>query len=731
MRLCKWDPDFVQEMQKFLDLHRAVCDFSLDQEDIAREKLFLPRPAHIEHAEFFEKLYVERPEENMIIDSLKKWPRMILVVGERGSGKTSIAYRVKEKMEKDHNLVMIFDARRGDFFESQSLDQISPSEISALMLKGIKSRYLKEIFTYSLNRQEEVIEPLFRLIEYIMENYNKLGRLTGYNFGGVLFPLYRRYRQYKRTREEATILEWLEENFDTDDKLADYIWKEIVNHPRLKPSLLIHAAHDVFKYKRQCIWIDNVDGLSYKQQARIQTSLKRLAGSISSFANVVVSVRSENILILDEFDEEQAPPRFMKVYLYLQEGFQDIALREAHSVPPLKLSWEIMKQIVQRRIELSFEKTNIDKEVKEQIRQTSFVILDAWRKIHITELANHSIRYLLAEHTDFLKYVCKFSDYLSGKTRFERERDVLTMYFVWLGSMPDNLRHMRLLDIVGVANKWHTRWNIDDDANSELARDLLPLLLLSSIWNFSLKEKDGGQHTRPTVEEILNVVAKIDIPKDDVLRVMCDTQSWINEDIPPLIEIQSPDQPVKIIAPSQIKEHYIISLSPRGKAMLRYILNTFGYFWGALHYRQMNKDNQNVRLMEQVLRSTEEAKWRLIRVPLLTLGKMYLCFLALIRNKWYPGPKWFEEFLADFGVPVPDYWEPVGIKINKKRRALQYEIMLTGIRNFFRNPTNSTVTQEIDTMLSWFKENLSALIKGGDLTCNPLLEESLFIDERE
>ncbi len=728
MRLCKWDSGFVQEIQKFLELHRAVCDFSLDQEDISREELFLPRPAHIEHAEFFEKLYVERPEEDMIIESLKKWPRVVLVVGERGSGKTSIAYRVKEKMEKDHNLVMIFDARRGDFFESQSLDQISPDEISALMLRGIKSRYLKEIFTYSLDKQEGVIEHLFRLIEYIMENYNKPGRLTGYNFGGVLFPLYRRYRQYKRTRGEATILKWLEENFDTDDKLADYILKEIVNHPRLKPSLLIHAAHDIFKYKRQCIWIDNVDGLSYKQQARIQTSLKRLAASISPFANVVVSVRSENILILDEFDEEQAPPRFMKVYLYLQEGSQDIALREAYSVPPLKLSWEIMKQIVQRRIELSFEKTNIDRDVKEQIRQTSLLILDAWRRIHITELANHSIRYLLAEHTDFLKYVCKFSDYLSGKTRFERERDVLTMYFVWLGSMPDNLRHMRLLDIVGVANKWYTRWNIDDDANSELARDLLPLLLLPSIWNLSLKERDSGRHTRPTVEEILNVAAKIDIPKEDVLEVMCDTQAWINEDIPPLIEIQSPDQPVKIIDPSQIKEHYIISLSPRGKAMLRYILNTFGYFWGSLYYHQMNKDNQSVHLMEKVLRSSEEAKWSLIRTPLLTVGKMYLCFLALIRNKWYPGPKWFEDFLADFGVPVPDRWGAVGIKINKKRRALQYEIMLTGIRNFFRNPI---VVQEIDTMLRWFKEKLSALTKGEDLTCNLLLEESLFIDERE
>lgn len=262
MGVCKSYPGFVQEMQKFLDLHRAVCDFSLDQEDIPREELSLPRPAHIEHSEFFEKLYVERPEENTIIEFLKKWPRMVLVVGERGSGKTSIAYRVKEKMEKDRNLVMIFDARRGDFFESQSLDQISPDQISALMLKGIKSRYLKEIFTYSLDRQEGVTDKLFLLIKYIMEKYNIPGRLTEYNFGEVLIRLYRSYRQYKGTNKEATILQWLNENFDTDDELANHILREIVNHPRLKPSLLIRAAHDIFKYERQCIWIDNVDGLS-------------------------------------------------------------------------------------------------------------------------------------------------------------------------------------------------------------------------------------------------------------------------------------------------------------------------------------------------------------------------------------------------------------------------------------------------------------------------------------
>ena len=456
--------------------------------------------------------------------------------------------------------------------------------------------------------------------------------------------------------------------------------------------------------------------------------MKRLAASISSFANIVVSVRSENVLILDEFDEEQAPPRLMKVYLYLQESYQDITLREVYSVPPLKLSWQVMKQIVQRRIELSFEKTKMDRNVKEQIRQTSSLILDAWRKIHITELANHSIRYLLAEHSDFLEFVCKFSDYISEKTKFEKERDMLTMYFVWLGSMPDNLRHMRLLDIIGVANKWYSRWRIGDDANSEIARDLLPLLLLPSIWNLSLKEKDDSRRMRPTVEEILDVMAKIDIPKDNVFKVMFDAQAWINEDIPPLVEIQSPDQPVKIVDPSQIEEHYIISLSPRGKAMLRYILNTFGYSWGSLYYRQINKDNQSVYQMEKVLRSTEEAKWSLIRTHLLTVGKMYLCFLALVRNKWYPGPKWYENFLADFGVPVPDRWVSVGIKIKNKRQALQYEIMLTGIRNFF---SIHTVKKEIYTLLGWFKKKLSELTKGEELTCNPLLEESLFITEKD
>lgn len=726
---CKEGAGFTGQVQRFIALYRAICDFSLDQPNIPKEEVVMPRPAHLDHSEFFEKLYVRRFQEEAIVESLRQWPRMILVVGERGSGKTSIAYRVKEKMEKDHSLVMIFDARRGDFFESRSIDQVSPNEISALMLSAIKSRYLKEVFPYHLQKSEEK-EPLFKLIQYIMEKYDETDRLEEYSFGGVLFYLNRRYRQYKSIKSNATILDWLEENFVADDELAKYILEEVVNSSRLKPSLLIRAAHDIFEYKRQCIWIDNVDGLSYKQQARIQTSLKRLSGSISPFANVVVSVRSENILILDEFDEQQAPPRLMKVYLYLDAGYQEVSLRDRETlgIAPIKVSWEVMKEIIQRRMDFSFEKVQVDKSVKEYISRSSTLVLNTWKRIHITDLANHSIRYLLAEHGDFLEYLCGFSDnLLSIKNEYKKERAILTLYFMWLGLTADNLRHIQLLDIVNAAGKWYTEIIASNGCDNTVPQGLLPVLILSSVWNLSLKGKEDGRSTRPTVEKVLHVIEKIGVQRERMLQLMVDMQAWISEDIPPLLEIQDPNQPVKITERSQIEEYYIISITPRGKAMLRYILNTFGYLVGITYHKERKiKKEKALRFMEKVIKSTEEEQWTSIREPLVKVGKMYIYFLWRIRDGYYPGPKWFQNFMADFGIPIPNYWSSeIGIKIGKEKLALQYEILLTGIRNFFRT---QSVIEDIDRLLAWFKFHLNALKESDDFHCNNLLQENPFGD---
>ncbi len=723
------------DINYFLNVYRGICDFSVDQSYKERENLFLPRPSHINYSEFFDNLYVEREQERDIIEALYLFSDMILLVGEKGSGKTSLIHKIARDLLKQNDfLFFIINARTADEL-SRPLDQVPPDEISRELMDALKRKYMDKVFTDQVGGDGAM--PAQKLAAYIISREEKP---AGYEFGKLVHPMRRKFRRYANRHQEdvginenmENVLKWLVKVWDIDDEVYDYVYNELFKAPPFKTSFLMHAAHSILGFKRQCIWVDNVDALSPRQQSRVQSALRRLASSVSEFANIGVSVRSENIVIEDEFDENQAPPRFLKVRLYLDEK-SDPKHRETRAVPMSRVSWEDFEAIVHRRLQFAARQAKIKPIEFEKIKRYSEKILSVFKRIHCVDLSNSSIRYMLRQHWGFLSSLVD----LNYKPNNLDERAILTLYLAWIRANPVTKHQFSLLDwIANVSNSGEmeyfcalVRKGEDEQAKHHLLEKFLPHLLLTGIWNLTLLHKVSNKHTfnRPRIGEVRNaMVQRLGISENKFKEIMFSLyQNVADEDTPRLIHIQNPLFLTLINSPDSIKEEFIVSLTSRAKSILQYVLNTYGFIASSKQIATLNSFEFESMGMEKLIISSfqEEEAWKFIREEILALGGIALCHLSYMQE-FYRQKRWFERYLEEFGILIPRHWRAnLGYNVRGERRAVQYEIMLSGVGNFFGK--NRVITEEITDIHQQFRQELDKVISG-DLECKDVLEHKLF-----
>ncbi len=731
----------MKELQKdedinyFLNVYRGICDFSVDQSYKERKDVSLPRPSHIDYSEFFDILYVEREQERDIIKALYLFTDMILLVGEKGSGKTSLIHKIARDLSKRNDfLFFIINARTADEL-SRPLDQVPPEEISRELMDALKRKYMDKVFTDRVSGDGAM--PVQKLAAYIISREEKP---AGYEFGQLVHSMRRKFRKYAERHQKdigvvenmANVLRWLVDVWDTDDEVYNYIYNKLFEAPPFKTSFLMHAAHSILGFRRQCIWIDNVDALSPRQQSRVQSALRRLASSVSEFANVGVSVRSENIVIEDEFDENQAPPRFLKVRLYL-DGKSDPSHREAPAVPMSRVSWKDFEEIVRRRLQFAARQAKIKPIEYEKIKRYSEKVLSVFKRIHCVDLSNNSIRYMLRQHWGFLSSLVE----LNYNPNNLDERAILTLYLAWIRANPVTKKQFSLLDwIADVSDNGEMEYfsalirkGEDEQAKHYLLEKFLPHLLLTRIWNLTLLHKVSGKRTfnRPRIGEVRNeIVQRLGISSNKFKEIMFSLyQNVEDEDTPRLIHIQNPSFLTLINSPDFIKEEFIVNLTSRAKSILQYVLNTYGFIASSKQIATLNSSEFENMEIERLIISPflEEKAWRFIRGEILALGGIALCHLSYMQE-FYRQRNWFERYLGEFGILIPRHWRAnLGYNVRGERRTIQYEIMLSGVENFFGK--NRVITDEIKDIHQQFRQELNEVISG-NLVCKDVLKHKLF-----
>ena len=703
------------DIKILLDIYREVCNYSVDQSYMKREELNAPRPSHVDYNEFFNKLYVEREQENVIVDYLNTHSEIILLVGERGSGKTSLIHKIRSKYSENNKyLFLIVDARTADIFP-KPLDQIQPEDISEQLMDGLKRKYMDKVFTDQLGK--DGYRPVQKLAAYIISD---IGRPEGYEFGEITHGIRRKFRKHLeqngKSAEEtySNMLKWLAEVWDNDDEVYNIIYEGLFKASPFKTSFLMHAAHSVLGYERQYIWVDNVDALSPRQQSRVQSALRRLASSVSEFANVGISVRSENIVIEDEFCEPHAPPNFTTVKLYLHDS-SDQYDREAKASLLDEISWEDYNNIVNRRLEFAKVQANIDRELYEIVRLCSNKIVDMFKDIHAVELSNNSIRYLLNQHHNFLRY--NIIDLKCEPDDLDK-RNLITLFLAWTRSKSvaahqydmllgnNQLSEIKLSEQVGVEERKGLQYN----------GEYLHYMLLTLIWNLTLQSaaSNNGTHKRPTANSIIEVMNnRYSIAEEEIRKAMYALFSnGTREDIPRLIEIINPEAPTNITKSEEIRNDYIVSITSRAKSILRYIMNTYGFVASFIIIdtkTQVINEVGRANKGQYQIPQDEKRAWDKIQDAIEELHRKELDHMISIQN-FYPNNGWIKQYLKEYGVPIPKEWyRNIGSIIDKKgsRRATQYEIMLTGIMNYFRD---HTIREQIDAKREEYKAELDNLV---------------------
>jgi hypothetical protein len=335
-------PQIHAEYQSFLEWLKKIAIYAVDLADSEKNGVSNAVTYWFSQDEFFDNLYVPRNQEIEIREELNIVSNFLVLIGARGSGKTTLALKierdlaptrsfgyfvayidVRTKVYKSHSHTMLetSEANARDVKEPHTdTANLEEAAVSELMEK-IKNRYLDELFPDPdpENPQPETRNRRLELIAFLLNSHN--GMPETYEFlTNLQFTASRLFMQYKDAmrieRKNHKMYDWLVNTSLNDSRVYDLVQKA---HDNLTPSMVVHAAKKLYEFRHQIIWIDNLDILSERNQGLAQQAAKNLYARISQIASVIISVREQNIYRDYDLDEPGAPPVRTEVKLYTGE----------------------------------------------------------------------------------------------------------------------------------------------------------------------------------------------------------------------------------------------------------------------------------------------------------------------------------------------------------------------------------------------------------------------------
>jgi GTPase SAR1 family protein len=312
-----------------------------DLKDPSEQKFF-----NFSSKEFLKHFYCSRRSESIMLNQLLVAPDIICLVGDRGSGKSSIAIKLKNHFDDNYpnNYKFFYLDIRG-YVHREVFKFNNREEAISSIKKIITGLYLEQLFPITEN---EIINRL-KLYSFILSNNSEADKPLSLflDFLPLKDPIilkFRNYKAIKNKQENYSILDWLVETYNDDTDLQKAL---STLQDKISIVHLVFAVKEIYKFNRQILWVDNIDRLNDIAQNEVLEYLRNAFSNYQNFLAIAYSIREENVLRDYEIAEEEAPPYISKIML-------DDNMYKYDACEISMASFEAITSIINKRLFYSF-----------------------------------------------------------------------------------------------------------------------------------------------------------------------------------------------------------------------------------------------------------------------------------------------------------------------------------------------------------------------------------------
>ncbi len=708
------------------------------------------RDDDISEDEYFDVLYVDREARRQAQERVfSSQNKLICVVGPRGSGKSTIAKRIRREFGKDDAVFFtLYDVRYQNIGnhlinESTALDEVQRIIrnffLDALNDKGSRNvDLLDKHLAFFVNRclpEEDRPANTFSDFAEIVNDVSL--RMAEYSF------------ELQRKMQEVEVEERWDEALQAKEitKLKNqikhldvYNWvksqREKGNHSYLRElyqkiigiANLVHLAFAhryIFQKKfveegkkvTQIFWFDNIDNLNAANQRILVNVLHKCQRQLHQITTIVIAAREENVFYEPDDFDAGAPTFRAIVFIDNPHKFK---VDRAEAVNLGMTLDDDIKAIMGKRLDFFptyFKKKKPDEDFESKIfkvlrRVVEEVVMKVFEEEKFLYVANNSLRELLPMYADLTLFLIKKIEWLKNGKKFPENEKQLPPCL----TDPKFFQVTEALYWLAYEEKYFEFYNLAEYCITPRLHGgcsrpcFLPHVVLTAIWNTVNKRRRKGGHRvaflTAKLEHVVVRIRKLGFEDEQIKRVLFSLsrpQAGRSHFI--VIETKK-----RIKYPDDIDLNFKVRITSRGMVALNRIFNSFGYFYGMIKkFRGEEVYTTPANRLADGQLFLDYAK---------TMYRLHLNALREIRAHAYENANdWYHQYMEEFGIYVdPNISRKMQLssayRIGTRTYILYFPYLMESVLPYFNHIQSRAVHDKLDRLLQKFMQYVNQLRDG-------------------
>ncbi len=710
------------------------------------------RDEDISEDEYFENLYVERDAREEVQKAvLESQDRLICLVGPRGSGKSTIAKRIRREFDKDDAVFFtLYDVRYRNIKNDLSDEKTALKKVQDI-IRGFYSAELSSVDSTNLDLLDR---HLAFFIDVTLPESDRPAEVFG-DFAEIANDVFLRMDEYRfelaekiqKTKDadrwdvalKKQEIEKLEEQLRNLDVYRwvkaqrakgkhKYLRKLYKKVKKIADLVHLAFAHRYIFQKKfveegkrvtQILWFDNIDNLNAADQRMLVDVLHECQRELHQIAAVVIAAREENVFY-EPHDFDAGAPTFRAIIFIDNPHEFDVDRAEAVNLG-MTLDDDI-KAIVEKRLDFFpayFKKKKPDEHFESKTfevlrRVVKEVVLNVFEEEKFLYVANNSLRELLPMYADFTLFLIEKIEWLkSGRKLSENETQLPPSL-----TDPDFFRVTEALYWLAYEEEYFEFYNMVEYCDNPILHGdcgvgkspcFLPHVVLTAVWNMVNKKRAGGHRaafTSPKLKHVIARIRKLGFEEDEIKRVLFKLYRP-QEGRSHFIVIETKK---RIRYPEDIDLNFKVRITSRGMVALNRVFNSFGYFYGMIK-----------KFREDSIYTTPANRLNDGQLFLNYAKKMYLLHLNALKsiktNSYKSMNDWYGGYLQDFGIYVdPNITRRAdpssAYRIGSRSYILYFPYLMESVLPYFDYSQSRSIHRKLSLLLQKFMQYVNQLREG-------------------